>query len=96
MKPKLPSNIPLEFKPQSSTDDMQAPHPRPTFKVVAVGKFQYPSGKMGVHLTFKCPICRSTIRHGGEFGKPGAGDGHRTEHCGCWPRGYYIEEVPQV
>lgn len=48
-------------------------------------------------LTFVCPKCREERTHGaGPLGSsPGAGDGHRSSHCskGCWPLGYYLEEI---
>ena len=70
----------------------------PVFQVRPEGRFRYPgrnpdgSRQYGCNLVFRCPRCRTMNRHGGEYGNPGAGDGHRAAHCGCWPDGYYLEE----
>ncbi len=37
----------------------------------------------GNNMTFDCPVCGSTNKHGNC-------DGHRGAHCECWERGYYI------
>jgi hypothetical protein len=65
----------------------------PTFEVIASGRFKYPRGKTGCHLSFTCPACGSKNSHGGEYEKIGEGDGHRVSHCGCWKKGYFIKEV---
>lgn len=64
----------------------------PTIAVVAV-PFRYKSESC--HLTFTCPKCGEERLHGGVTGKKGEGDGHMNSHCseGCWPNGYYLEEV---
>ncbi len=69
----------------------------PIFAVVAVGRFrQYGAYSVrlvdGCHLVFHCPRCKIRIAHGGTYGKPGDGDGHRCAHCACWPNGYYLRE----
>lgn len=53
----------------------------PTFEVVRERR----------QLVFRCPCCGRVIRHGGGLAV-GEGDGHRTSHCGCWERGYFIRE----
>jgi len=76
-----------------------APDGLPIFGAVAQGRFRYPApdqtGKrhVGCYLIFICPSCRGEICHGGCYGKPGEGNGHRQPHCNCWRRGYYIREV---
>ena len=85
-------------------DQISPPHPdprihhnRPTFLVKPEGRFFYPRSEDGIrlegcHLVFECPRCGATNRHGGLYGKPGEGDGHRCAHCECWPHGYNIVE----
>lgn len=86
--PPVHSNIPIDFK----IEDGEV---YPVFKVVPHGKFRYTGGKVGCYLVFKCPICRQFLHHGGYFGKPGGGDGHRCSHCACWRyHGYFLKEVP--
>lgn len=46
----------------------------------------------GCYLVFTCPLCGTQLAHGGIYGKPGDGDGHRSAHCNCWPNGYYLRE----
>jgi hypothetical protein len=70
----------------------------PVFEVRPEGMFYYPRDKngnreQGCHLVFTCPTCGVENVHGGAYGNPGAGDGHRVSHCQCWPRGYYICEL---
>jgi hypothetical protein len=67
----------------------------PTFDVTAEGWWQNPGSPPGCHLTFTCPVCGEKIVHGGYFDNPGAADGHRVSHCGCWEEGYYIREVKE-
>lgn len=67
----------------------------PTLEVVARGRFRTPSGALGCHLVFRCPQCGKENCHGGAYGQLGAGDGHRVSHCACWPKGYYLREVPR-
>ena len=72
---------------------------RPIFLVTAEGRWtstSRPDGTRtpdGCHLVFTCPKCLTIIRHGGEYGWPGAADGHRCSHCRCWERGYYVQEA---
>jgi len=65
----------------------------PTFEVHSEGRYQTFRGDWGTHLVFTCPCCGRENVHGGTYGKPGDGDGHRTSHCPCWPNGYVIREV---
>lgn len=72
----------------------------PIFKVVPEdGPFKYPArpdgtrAPDGCHLVFKCPKCKAINVHGGVYKQKGGGDGHRVEHCNCWPNGYYLREV---
>jgi hypothetical protein len=66
----------------------------PTFDVRAEGKyFTKESGLWGCSLIFRCPCCGRENVHGGLYGRPGAGDGHRVAHCQCWKSGYYIREI---
>jgi hypothetical protein len=91
MKPKLvPPNIPIRFKGSTTI---------PVFDCVAFDDFYYPvteHGKRPVHgcyLVFQCPVCRRVHQHGGVFGKIIEGDEHRTAHCRCWPKGYYLWQI---
>ncbi len=82
------------LQPRSSFPDV------PTFDVRPEGRFLYPrrsdgTRETGCHLVFRCPVCGQENNHGGLYGQPGAGDGHRVSHCPCWERGYYIREVTQ-
>jgi hypothetical protein len=71
----------------------------PIFAAVAEsGPFLYPPGRdgkriSGCHLAFTCPTCGQKNYHGGVYQQKGAGDGHRSSHCRCWPDGYIIREV---
>jgi len=65
----------------------------PTFDAVAEGRWKYSGGKEGCHLSFTCPVCGKRNHHGGEYGNPGGGDGHRCSHCSCWENGYFVREV---
>jgi len=71
----------------------------PVFLATAEGHWKYPRRPDGTrppdgcHLIFTCPKCRTVISHGGQYGLPGAADGHRCAHCTCWERGYYVQEV---
>lgn len=65
----------------------------PIFDVTAEGCWKTDDSKFGCHLVFTCPVCGTGIAHGGYYGKIGAADGHRTSHCLCWKKGYYIREV---
>jgi hypothetical protein len=77
------------LRPRSNYPDM------PTFEVHAEGRYQTLRGDWGTHLMFRCPVCGKENVHGGTYGKPGDGDGHRTSHCSCWSNGYVIREVTQ-
>lgn len=65
----------------------------PEFEATPSGRWRYSSGTLGCHLSFTCPRCGRNNSHGGEYGNPGGGDGHRCSPCCCWPRGYFIREV---
>ena len=71
----------------------------PIFKVKARKSFSIafahlPDKKArGCYLSFICPRCGQRNNHGGIYMKKGAGDGHRSSHCRCWPKGYYIVEI---
>jgi len=71
----------------------------PTFTCTPEGHWRNPlrpdgtRAPDGCHLVFTCPVCGQRNLHGGAYGKPGYGDGHRAAHCLCWPRGYYLREA---
>lgn len=77
----------FDLKPRSDFPDI------PTFAAKAEGRYISTDGKEGCYLVFRCPVCGKENAHGGLFGDPGAGDGHRVAHCDCWEDGYYIEET---
>jgi hypothetical protein len=79
--------VSLDLRPRTNYADV------PTFEVHAVGRYQTFRGDWGTHLVFRCPVCGQENVHGGTYGKPGDGDGHRTSHCSCWSNGYVIREV---